>query len=142
MACINVSNSEAKVLARIQKAISRSPAAACAAASTDVRVPLPTKFKIPAAAPMAKGKCFDLWDKPLESFTDHSKVENLSRQPRGITTGSISHASPPLKSNHTAARIPHPGASYRPSVDDHQVCVGRFVVASRSNHFMLTLFLT
>ncbi len=116
--------SEAKVLARIQKAVARSPAAAAAStAAADGRVPLPTKFKIPTAAPTSKVKatCFDLWDKPIESFTDVSKVENLSRLPRGITSGVISHAAAPLKSSHSAARIPHPGASYRPSVDAHQV---------------------
>jgi hypothetical protein len=118
-------DSEAKVLARIQKAVSRSPSAASAStAAADGRVTLPTKFKIPTAAPTSKSKakCFDLWDKPIESFTDTSKIENLSRLPRGITSGTISQAAPPLKSSHTAARIPHPGASYRPSQDAHQVC--------------------
>ena len=122
--------SEAKVLARIQKAVSRSPAAAAAAA--DIRVPLPTKFKIPTAAPTAKDQCFDLWDRPIHSFADPSKPENHSRLPRGITSGTISQAAAPLKSSHNAARIPHPGASYRPSVQDHQVppvqpCSQRFV---------------
>ena len=124
----NTLRSEAKVLARIQKAVSRSPAAASgtiSAASGTIsgsRVPLPTKFKIPSAAPIAKGKCVDLWDRPIESFAQPSRLENLSRMPRGITSGTISHAAPPLQSSHTAARIPHPGASYRPSVEAHQVC--------------------
>jgi hypothetical protein len=117
----NTLRSEAKVLARIQKAVSRSPAAASGTVS-DSRVPLPTKFKIPSAAPIAKGKCVDLWDRPIESFAQPSRLENLSRMPRGITSGTISHAAPPLQSSHTAARIPHPGASYRPSVEAHQVC--------------------
>jgi hypothetical protein len=110
------------VLARIQKAVARSPAAAAkSAAAADSRVPLPAKFKIPTAAPTAKGNCFDLWDMPIESFADHSKPENHARLPRGITSGTISQAAAPLKSSHAAARIPHPGASYRPSVQDHQV---------------------